>query len=147
MQDQTRIKQQIRQARPKLKDISPLAASIVVGFGIMNMILGFGLFTSRVRTVDLMVINNITTYEVWGVVFALAGMISLLAYKANSWKWMRLMLVFGVFLKTWWLAALAIRLIAGHYDNILFISLWGMLAFVQIMTYVHLIPGAKKGKN
>lgn len=146
MSDMTTIKQQIRQARPKLKDVSPLAAAIVVGFGIMNIVLGLGLITSRVRTVDLMIINQFTTYEVWGVIFAAVGLASLIGFAVNSWKTMRVMLVIGVFLKMWWLAALAIRLFAGHYDNILFLSLWGMLAFVQVMTYIHFIP-ARKGKN
>lgn len=146
MSDKTPIKQQIRQARPKLRLVSPLAASIVVGFGIMNIVLGFGLATQRVRTVDLMVINEIMTYGVWGVVFMAVGLISLIAYARNNWKVMRIMLVFGVFLKLWWLAALTLRLVAGHYDNILFICLWGMLAFVQIVTYIHFMP-ARKGKN
>lgn len=74
------IKQKIRQARPRLRDVSPLAASIDIGFGIMNVILGFGLFTLRARTMNLLVINDLMTYQFWGIVFGLLGVAMLLAY-------------------------------------------------------------------
>lgn len=137
------IKQKIRQARPRLRDVSPLGASIVIGFGIMNVILGFGLFTLRARTMNLLVINDLMTYQFWGVIFGLLGVAMLLAYWINSWTRLRQALIVGVFLKSWWLAALSIRLLTGDYDNILLISIWGLLTYIQLATFIYIIPPQK----
>lgn len=109
----------------------------------MNVILGFGLFTLRARTMNLLVINDLMTYQFWGIVFGLLGVAMLLAYWVNSWTRLRQTLIVGVFLKSWWLAALTIRLLTGDYDNILLISIWGLLTYIQLATFIYIIPPQK----
>ena len=132
----------ILHARPKLRTVSPLAYWITFILAVFNVILGVSLFVSfdahRIAT-PLIIVNDLFTYQFWGVIFASLGVFKFWALFTNNWKMARQSLIMGVVLKATWAIALTIRTIIS--PGTLFINLiWIALALIQSMTYIFFMP-------
>lgn len=139
------IQKRLREIQPRLWDVAPLTALIIIGFAVMNTVLGVGMLTQTARVQStLLVVNSVMTYEVWGTIFLVTGIAGAVTYIFNDWRAMRTLLVVGVFLKFWWLAAIISRMVIGSSDNIILFCLWGLLCYVQIVTYIKFTPEIKK---
>lgn len=141
------VSKKIRQARPRLRDVAPLTTAIVVGYAFMNTTLGVLLFLTQARTRNLVVVNDVLTYQFWGTCFVILGLAMFIALKMNVWSVIKKTLIVGVFLKSWWLFALIVRLLSGHQENALLLCIWLFLTYIQVVTYIHFIPSSGVGKT
>lgn len=136
----------IRKARPKLSVVSPLATRLIGGFGVFNVLLGLVLYQLRVGS-TLILINNIFSFQFWGVIYALIGIAHLVSLKVNSWKGARYSLFAGVAIKSLFLAALVIQTLEHGAANLSILVIWAFLAYVQAMVYVFFSPTAESIEN
>jgi len=139
--DSHEISQAIKQARPKLSSVSPLAAKIVLGYSVVNILLGWGLASTQATlATPLVVAPEPYFYQIWGVLFITLGLFMGITYKRNSWKWMRYSFVIGMCFKFAWAIALLVRYVSGEFSNPLILIIWLFFAYVQAVTYVHFMP-------
>lgn len=135
------ITQAIKEARPKLSVISPLVAKIVLGFAVLNLLLGAGLAsTSALPSTPLIVAPTSLAYQIWGAAFFVLGLIMFWAYKRNNWKIIRYTFVLGMCFKFAWAIALAVRYFSGDFGNPLVLIIWLFIAYVQAASYIHFMP-------
>lgn len=136
------LKHQIEKARPKLKVVSPLAYWVVLVMGWFNIILGttfiIGIDATRF-TAPLLIVNEILTFDFWGVVFIMIGIIKLYSLKVNNWKLSRSTLFLGVSVKGAWTIALTIRSFISP-GTLLLNILWVTVALLQIGAYIWFMP-------
>jgi len=135
------ITQAIKDARPKLSVISPLVAKIVIGFAVLNLLLGAGLAsTSALPSTPLIVAPTAGAYQVWGGLFFILGLVMLWVYRKNNWKVIRYTFVIGMCFKFAWAIALAVRYVSGDFGNPLVLIMWLFIAYVQAAAYIHFMP-------
>ena len=136
------LKHQLQEARPKLKIVSPLAYWVVLVMGWFNIILGatfiIGIDATRF-TAPLLIVNEVLTFDFWGVVFILIGIIKLYSLKVNNWKLSRSTLFLGVSVKAAWMIALTIRSFISP-GTLLLNILWVTVALLQIGAYIWFMP-------
>lgn len=138
---QKQITEAITEARPKLKDISPLVAKIVLGFGFGNLLLGGALVSTQAYVQDGVVIApNSLLLQIWGGVFIALGISMLYCYHRNHWKALRQIFVIAILIKFLWAIALVIRYIQGDYSNPFLLIIWLIFAYIQAVTYIHFLP-------
>lgn len=139
--DETKISNAIKEARPKLSTISPLVAKIVLGFAGVNLLLGYGLISTKAQlATPILVAPTIESFQYWGIAFGLLGLAMIGGYIANNWKFLRATFVIGMLFKFAWLIALGSRYFAGDYDNPILLIVWLFFAYIQAVTYVHFLP-------
>lgn len=133
--------QAIKEARPKLRDVSPLVAKIVIIYGVMNLLLGAGLALTQAQlATPLAIAPSMFYYQLWGGAFIVLGAIMLWAYWHNNWRLMRHTMVLGMAFKFAWAIALVIRYVSGEFTNPFVLIVWVGLAAIQAVTYVHFMP-------
>jgi hypothetical protein len=142
-----RLVHELREARPSLRLVSPLAHWIVLLLGIFNIFLGltlmFGIDKQRLSA-SLIIVNEITSYTFWGVVFILLGILKLYSLKINNWRLSRNSLIIGVAIKAMWSVALIFRIFIS--PGTVFITLcWLIIAAMQMATYIFFMPPSTEG--
>lgn len=146
--DKLNVHQAIKEARPKLSRVSPLVAKIVIGFGIFNLLLGWGLITTQATLATPLVIAPTPfAYQLWGGAFAFLGVLMLWGYQQNKWKFMRQTFVIGITFKFAWAIALVIRYVSGDFTNPFLLIVWVFTAYIQAIAYVHFMPTPKIDKG
>lgn len=138
---------EIRDARPNLRTVSPLAHYIVFLLGIFNVLLGltlmFGIDKSRLSA-SLIIVNEFASYTFWGVVFIALGILKLYSLKVNDWKLARRSLIIGVSIKAAWSVALIFRVFIS--PGTVFITLcWLIIAAMQMATFIFFMPPSTEG--
>jgi hypothetical protein len=136
------IEHQIKKARPTLRQVSPLSHWVVLIMGVFNIVLGltllFNIDKNRLSA-SLIIVNNILTYEFWGIVFISIGLIKLYALISNNWNLSRKTLILGVSVKAMWSVALIFRIFIS--PGTLFItSTWLCIAALQMACYIFFMP-------
>ena len=133
---------QIQHARPSLRSVSPLPFWVVLIMAIFNIFLGasflFSVDAERVSA-PLLIVNEIFTYQFWGIVFILIGLLKLWALKTNNWALTRSSLLVGVSVKAAWTVALTIRSFISP-GTLLLNILWVTIALLQIGAYIWFMP-------
>lgn len=137
---------QIRQARPKLRDVAPITYWITKSTAIFNIIFGlsllFGLDSLRWRE-TFFILNDFLTSELWGAIFIMLGMYGIISLGINSWTNSRRYLLAGVAVKATWTTTSAAR--ALLYNGTFMVNiLWATLAMIQIVTYIFFHPRINK---
>jgi len=136
------LQKQLRDARPRLKLVSPLAHAVVMIFGIINIVLGvsllFAIDESKIST-SLLIVNDVFNYHFWGILFIVIGLIKLMSLKLNNWNLSRKSLLLGVAIKAAWALALIVRALASP-GTWLVAILWIALAAIQIATFIYFMP-------
>lgn len=134
----------LREVRPRLKLVSPLTASIILGYGLINILLGLAMFAYVNPTPNAMLatITGPFTWQFWGILFIALGVFKLYALWKNEWNMMKLSLVIGVFIKFTWAIALFVRFLEG--GSIILLVIWIFFAYIQAVTYINFIPGVKQ---
>lgn len=133
---------QLAKARPRLRFVSPLSFWIVVIYATLNLLIGLDFFLEfdKLRLVtSLLVVNHVTDYHFWAVVFTLLGLAKFYALWKNNWTLMKNMLLCGVAVKAMWGVALMVRVFIAP-GTILIALLWVALALIQIATFVFFMP-------
>lgn len=136
------IHNKILHARPNLRNVSPLAYWIVLILGLFNIVLGVSLFfaldSSRFSS-PLLIVNEVLTFHVWGVIFILLGLTKIWSLISNNWKLAKNTLIVGVIIKASWAIALTIRTLIS--PGTMFINIiWITLALIQTVTYIFFMP-------
>lgn len=141
MSTQKQITEAIKEVRPKLSEISPLVAKIVLGFTGVNLLLGAGLATTQSKLASPIVIAQSTgAFQVWGALFFILGCFMAYGYWRNNWNFIRKTFIVGMVFKLTWFAALAIRYFSGEYTNPTLLVVWLFFAYVQMVTFIHFMP-------
>lgn len=130
----------LKALRPSLWLVSPLTAAIVLGYGIINILLGVGLFSYVNPSPNALfaIINSVMTYQVWGSIFIVLGLFKLYSLAMNNWRMMRISLIIGIVVKSIWAIALFFRYLDG--GSILLLIIWLFFAYVQLVTYINFTP-------
>lgn len=140
----TNIEKQIQKARPSLKLVSPLSYLIVATMAVFNIILGlsFLLLIDQSRfSAPLLIVNEIFTFNFWGVVFIAIGMLKLYSLVHNDWNLARKSLILGVSVKAAWTVALIIRMLVS--PGTFFLTLcWVTIGIIQMSCYIFFLPPA-----
>lgn len=136
------LKRQIREARPKLKMVSPLAHWTVTIMAVFNLLLGLSLFVLVDQTrlsAPLLIVNSLLTYKFWGAVFIGVGLLKLYSLWSNRWELARASLFLGVTIKAAWAVALIIRVLVSP-GTFFLTLLWVTVALLQMGAYVWFLP-------
>lgn len=136
------IKQQLREARPKLRVVSPMSSWVVKVMGWFNIILGLSLvfsIDSDRFTDSLFLVNEYMSSWVWGCIFLLIGIVKLYSLACNSWSLARKSLMMGVAVKAAWMVALTVRTFFSPDTTFLNLT-WVAVGLVQMGAYVWFMP-------
>lgn len=143
------LKKEIQNARPSLKVVSPLTHWVISSLGIFNILFGVILFlamdANRVSA-PLLIVNELFTYQMWGIIFIVLGVIKLLSLYTNNWSLAKKSLLLGVAIKSTWAIALAVRSFISP-GTFLVNMVWVTLAAIQIGTYIYFMPPAIGGNT
>jgi len=116
----------------------PLISYIMKGFVAFNLILGAGLFSNVARTTEFFIINDVFTYQFWGVLFFLNGLIQLYTLVHHNDRLIRVSLMGGMILQTFWLLALAARQFEEFNSNIFLLIFFGIILYINFGVYLYL---------
>lgn len=136
------LKEQIRQARPSLRMVSPLAHWTVMTMAVFNLLLGASLLTLVDQTglsAPLIIVNDLFTYKFWGIIFILIGFLKIYALVSNRWELARTSLFVGVSVKAAWAVALIIRVLVSP-GTFFLTLLWVTVAALQMGAYIWFLP-------
>ena len=123
-----------------MRSIAPMSSSLTTGYAVFNLFLGTGLLFQKARTVEFFIVNDFISYQVWGMIFIILGILMGSALISNSWRLTRWTLIVGIFLKIWWLLALIVRDVFQDGNNSMLLIIWAFITFVQIMLFVNFLP-------
>lgn len=142
----SKLEKELQHARPSLRSVSPLGWWTVLIMGLFNLVLGTSLLTaidqSRI-TASLLIVNEVLTYQFWGIVFIVLGLIKLYSLAVNNWKLARSSLFIGVSVKAAWMVALTIRTLVSP-GTVFLNLLWVTVALLQMGAYIWFLPPAEK---
>lgn len=134
------INKRIKESRPHLSKVSPLAYRLCQGFVGTNFLIGTLLLYFAERDTDaLPLFGHIITFEVWAAVFTLLATAMLIGLVNNNWKLTKGVLIAGLFVKVFWTLSLAVLAATGSCVIDITI-LWLFLAWAQGWTIVHFLP-------
>lgn len=138
----TNLQREIRNARPRLRLVSPLVHWVILVMGIFNILLGISLYlafdAARVSA-PLLIVNDLFTYRFWGIVFVALGILKLYSLWANNWNLAKNSLLVGISVKAAWAIALTIRSLTSP-GTLLINFIWLALAAIQVGTYIFFMP-------
>ena len=116
----------------------PLISYIMRGFVVFNLILGAGLFSNVARTTEFFIINDVLTYQFWGILFFLNGLVQLYTLVRHNDRLIRISLMSGMILQTFWMIALAVRQIESFDSNIFLLIFFRIILYVKFGVYLYL---------
>lgn len=132
----------LAKARPRLRYVSPLSFWIVMIYASLNLLIGLDFFLEfdKLRLVtSLLVVNSVTNYHFWAIVFTALGLAKFYSLFTNNWTLMKNLLLTGVAIKAMWAIALLVRVLIAP-GTVLIALLWVALALVQIVTFIYFMP-------
>lgn len=126
----------IKVIRPSLRKIAPQTYYFTLGFGTLNVLVGFALF--MLYSLVKLELIGVIPVRLWGIIFFITGLSSLYFIVTNNYKISRgLALTWIVINSAWWLELVA-GFITNHSPFILFI--WSFLLYLQIINYIYFTP-------
>lgn len=128
--------------RPRLRSFAPLAYWVTFVYALMNLLLGISLFFAlddARLSASLLIVNDITSYKFWGVVFMFLGVMKFYGLFGNHWNLTKRLMLLGVAVKVAWAIALIIRSLVSP-GTILVSLLWLSLAAIQMITVIFFVP-------
>lgn len=139
------LQQAIKEARPPLSVVAPLTNAICRGYVAVNIAIGLGMILLYAPTTDIVIVNNLFTFDFWGAVFIILGLTQWWGLHKNDWQFSKFSLLLGLAVKSCWFVALAVRVLENP-SAIVITLVWLFFAYVQAMTYIHFLP-IPKGQN
>ena len=136
------LKEQLHWARPRLKQVSPLAHWTIFIMGLFNLLLGVALFMlvdSGRLSAPLIIVNGLLSYKFWGIVFIAIGLFKLYSLWSNRWELARASLMVGVSVKAMWAVELIFRVIVSP-GTFFLTLLWLTVALLQMGAYIWFLP-------
>lgn len=136
-----KLLKQLDKLHPRLRALAPMSFWVTSVYATLNMAIGgtFLVAFHQVDRTDLIIVNTVTTFQFWGVVFVLLGLGKYWALYHNRWASTKRLMLAGVAVKTTWAIALFLRslMIPG---TMLVAALWVALAVIQIITVIYFVP-------
>lgn len=117
--------------------LNPWVQRTLQGFTVFNMVIGTTLFFYYPKT-PFSVISPSIPQPLWACVFLLSGVLMAYGLFMNRYRFLRYMMIFGLFLKVMWEIGLLFRLSNGA--GVLSVELWGMIAYFQLLGVVYFNP-------
>lgn len=136
------LKEQIHRARPSLRLVSPLAYWTVTVMAVFNLLLGASLLLLIDEgrfSAPLIIVNDVSSYKFWAVVFISIGLLKLYALWSNRWELARTTLIIGVSVKAAWAVALIVRVLVSP-GTFFLTLLWLTVAALQMGAYIWFLP-------
>lgn len=141
-EDITKRLDHLNEFTPRLRGLAPLTFWTTFVFATLNFFIGISLFVqfdaSRLSS-SLIIVNDILTYQFWGVVFFVLGIAKYYALYSNRWNLTKRLMLTGVAVKAAWTIALIIRVLVSP-GTILVTFLWVALAAIQVFTVIFFVP-------
>lgn len=123
--------------QPNLKEVNGLLNLAVLAFGYFNLFLGAALFTQSASTSDFFIITDFFSYQFWGIAFFLGGVSLIVGHILNYWTMMRQTLVYLLFSKFIWLAALMYRQYQQFDSNLFLLLFFALVTVLQVGVYIY----------
>lgn len=118
--------------KPRLRIASPLIFWTVLGYSVINIILGFALFLAPVDAHYFLV--GLLPVSTWGGLFGAVGVFSAASLICNNWAFVRTSMGIGLFFKMLWLFALINGI--WHGSSVYSAVMWAFLAYIQLLTII-----------
>lgn len=131
---------------PKLKEINGFLNLSVISFGWFFLALGASLYIQSASTTDFFVINDLFTYQFWGISFLVGGLSLLIGHLMNWWAQMRYTILFLLFTQFVWISALTVRQVQEPNSNIFLLLFFALALILQIGSYIY-FPIFKKAET
>lgn len=142
-------RQELLRARPSLKLVSPLAHWTIMIMAFFNFLLGASLLFLVDQTrlsAPLIIVNEVLSYQFWGIVFICIGMMKVFALYTNRWELARQSLIVGVAVKAAWAIALIVRVLVSP-GTFFLTLLWLTVALLQMGAYIWFLPHGMVGSG
>lgn len=136
------LRHERNQLRHRLSKVSPLVFAITGIYIGMNIVIGVVMaiaFDESRVVASLLIVNSIMTYKFWGAVFLALAVFQGYSLVKNNWKLVKLSLLSGVVVKTFWAVGLCLRAVVEN-GTLLIALPWITLALIQIATVVFFLP-------
>lgn len=141
-EDITKRLDHLNEYTPRLRGLAPLTFWSTLVFASLNFLIGISLFfeldANRVSA-SLLIVNDILSYQFWGVVFFALGVGKYYALYANKWNLTKKLMLGGVAVKAGWTIALVVRAMISP-GTILVALLWLALAVIQVFIVIFFVP-------
>jgi hypothetical protein len=135
--------ERIKTSRPSLRHTSPIVFWLSCGFVGINTLLAISFWTTPPARIPLIIVHSPFTLVFWGFVFLFLAITGLASLIWDRWRYIRTVLMMGLFVKSLWFYALAINIpkqgIAG-------VGVWGMIAYAQLLAVIY-FPRSKKERQ
>lgn len=141
-EDITKKLDHLNENTPRLRSLAPLSFWIVFVFATLNLLIGISLYTTADTgrlSAPLIIVNDILSYKLWGVLFVLLGIGKYASLYYNKWDLTKKLMLGGVVMKSAWSIALIIRVFVSP-GSILVALLWFALMAIQIFTVIYFVP-------
>lgn len=115
---------------------------ICQGFAATNITLGLGfifLMDPNRLSAPLLLVNDIFTFEIWGLTFIVLATYMTYGLVTNNWSYLKRSMLIGLSIKITWLTTLIIRVTESP-STILLVAIWMFFAYIQAVTYVYFLP-------
>lgn len=119
--------------KPRLRKVSPFIFNIAIGFNIVDLCLGIGLFNTT--GIKFPIVTPTFSFQFWGIVFISLGITGIVSLAINRWKLIRRVLTVGLFLKALWAYALIFDI--QGISSLSPISLWVFVVYIQLLVVIH----------
>lgn len=136
------LKEQLLKAKPSLRLVSPITFWFMAIMGVFDLVLGTLLFFAVDKnnfSAELLIVNELFSFEMWGVIFIVLGLLKLVSLWLNNWKVLRYSLIIAVCIKAMWTVALVIRALTSP-GTFLMAILWTVIAVIQQIFYIFFLP-------
>lgn len=117
--------------------LNPWVIRTLQGFTVFNLVIGTTLFFYYPK-IAFSVISSSIPQQIWAIIFLASGVIMAYGLFAKRYRFLRYMMVFGLFLKMCWEIGLLLRLTNG--GGVLSVELWGMIAYLQLLGVIYFMP-------
>lgn len=133
------IDTRIKKARPRLALIAPLTNAIIIAFALGNLVIGYGVMALEIgpTTRRLPIVTGIFTFDFYGWIFIILGLVMLWGLWTNHWELLRKSLLFGVLTKSIWTVALVFAVLRG--GSVAVMGAWLILLAIQAATYIYFV--------
>ncbi len=134
-----KFRSNIRKARPNYRLVNPTGFWIMLGFVFLNVCLAVAI--AAVPDVSDLAVYKVFPQDVMAALFGLIAILMALSIAMNAWRFMRLTLGLGLFIKVFYGYSLIELGFRTTFVGILGVtSLWLFVAMVQFLLVVYFLP-------
>lgn len=135
---------EVKGSRPTLRHTSPIIFWMSWGFVAVNALLAISFWTAPPMRIPLVIIHDPFNLKFWGFVFMFLSLTGLASLIWDRWRYIRSVLLMGLFVKSLWFYALAINIPKQGVGGV---GVWGMVAYAQLLAVIYFPRSKKEIKN